>query len=171
MNDQWYFEIGDGQTYGPFTLEKLRKWAASGNLMPTHRVRPADSNEWTIAAYVPGLELTTADTTPVAAPTGDPDAGRGKLGALLPKIARKSPKGKEGEVQTADIVELCNELMEIAFERNASDIHIDPEENISLVQLRVDGILETLRKFPKALHNPIISRFKILSRMDIAERR
>ena len=64
--DQWYFEIGDGQTYGPFTLEKLRKWAAAGNLMPTHRVRRADSTEWTIAAYVPGLELTTADTAAVA---------------------------------------------------------------------------------------------------------
>ena len=63
MSDQWYFEIGDGQTYGPFTLEKLRKWAAAGNLMPTHRVRRADQTEWTIAAYVPGLEITTADTT------------------------------------------------------------------------------------------------------------
>ena len=30
MSDQWYFEIGDGQTYGPFSLEKLQKWAASG---------------------------------------------------------------------------------------------------------------------------------------------
>ena len=60
--DQWYFEIGDGQTYGPFTLEKLCKWAAAGNLMPTHRVRRADQTEWTIAAYVPGLEITTADT-------------------------------------------------------------------------------------------------------------
>jgi hypothetical protein len=40
--DQWYFEIGDGQTYGPFPLEKLCKWAAAGNLMPTHRVRRAD---------------------------------------------------------------------------------------------------------------------------------
>ena len=39
--------------------------AAAGNLMPTHRVRRADQTEWTIAAYVPGLELTTADTTVV----------------------------------------------------------------------------------------------------------
>ena len=82
--DQWYFEIGDGQTYGPFTLEKLRKWAAAGNLMPTHRVRRADSTEWTIAAYVPGLELTTADTT-VRPPVADEaeDDSRGKLGALV----------------------------------------------------------------------------------------
>jgi len=61
--------------------------------------------------------------------------------------------------------------MEIAFERRASDIHIDPEEHIVLIQIRVDGILETVRKLPKALHNPIVSRYKVLAKMDIAERR
>jgi hypothetical protein len=55
MIDQWYFEIGDGHTYGPYSMEKLQKWASAGNLMPTHRVRNAESSEWIIAAYVPGL--------------------------------------------------------------------------------------------------------------------
>lgn len=169
MSDQWYFEIGDGQTYGPFPLEKLRKWAAAGNLMPTHRVRRADSNEWTIAAYVPGLEVTVADTA--AMPVADEEEeSRGKLGSLVAALTRKKGKATT-EHQEADIVALCNELMEIAFERNASDIHIDPEENIILVQLRVDGVLETLRKLPKSIHASIISRYKILARMDIAERR
>ncbi len=168
MTDQWFFEIGDGQTYGPFTMEKLRKWAAAGNLMPTHRVRRADSPEWTIAAYVPGLEMTTADTTVKPVADDDEEETRGKLGSLVAAITRK--KGKVTE-QQEDIVALCDELMEIAFERNASDIHIDPEENIVLVQLRVDGVLETLRKLPKAIHNAIISRYKVLAHMDIAERR
>ena len=168
MTDQWFFEIGDGQTYGPFTMEKLRKWAATGNLMPTHRVRRADSTEWTIAAYVPGLELTTADTTVKPVSDDDEEETRGKLGSLVATITRK--KGKVTEHQE-DIVALCDEVMEIAFERNASDIHIDPEENIVLIQLRVDGVLETLRKLPKAVHNAIISRYKVLAHMDIAERR
>ena len=64
MSDQWYFEIGDGKTYGPFPLEKLQKWAAAGNLMPTHRVRNAESSEWVVAAYVPGLELTKVTPPP-----------------------------------------------------------------------------------------------------------
>ncbi len=169
MSDQWFFEIGDGQTYGPFPLDKLRKWAAAGNLMPTHRVRRADQNDWTIAAYVPGLELTTADTAPV--PVAEPDDdSRGKLGALVGRLTRKGRKEQPGHQET-DIVALCDELMEIAFERRASDIHIDPEENIVLIQIRVDGILETVRKLPKSLLFPIISRYKILGRMDIAERR
>ena len=169
--DQWYFEIGDGQTYGPFPLEKLCKWAAAGNLMPTHRVRRADQTEWTIAAYVPGLEITTADTAPaIVAIEADSDS-RGRLGALVSALTRKGRKASHLEHQETDVIAICDEFMEIAFERNASDIHIDPEENVTLIQIRVDGILETVRKLPKALHNAIISRYKVVSRMDIAERR
>jgi type II secretory ATPase GspE/PulE/Tfp pilus assembly ATPase PilB-like protein len=176
MSDQWYFEIGDGQTYGPFPLDKLRKWAAAGNLMPTHRVRRADSTEWTIAAYVPGLEITTADTAPV--PTVDEsadDAASGRLGAIVRSLKLKGKtagKGKAaGAEQEADIVALCDELLEVAYERGASDVHIDPEENIVLIQFRVDGVLETLRKMPKSIQAALVSRYKVLARMDIAERR
>ncbi|MCI0335256.1 MAG: Flp pilus assembly complex ATPase component TadA [Planctomycetes bacterium] len=175
--DQWYFEIGDGQTYGPFPLDKLRKWAAAGNLMPTHRVRRADSSEWTIAAYVPGLELTTADTVP--APVVDDDGeevSRGKLGALVQALSRKRKPAGHGKAasadhQESDIIALCDELLEVAYQRGASDLHIDPEENITLIQLRVDGVLEPLRKLPKSIHAAVVSRYKVLSKMDIAERR
>ena len=178
--DQWYFEIGDGQTYGPFPLEKLQKWAASGNLMPTHRVRRATSNEWTIAAYVPGLELTVADTqAPAAAPVDEADASRG-FGKLVRGLGRKGKgaaaadeKGGKAAVsaEPPDIVSLCNDLLETAFARGASDVHIDPEENIILIQLRVDGVLEPYKKLPKSIQGPLVGRFKVLAKMDIAERR
>ena len=188
MNDQWYFEIGDGNTYGPFPLDKLQKWAAAGNLMPTHRVRNADSKEWIIAAYVPGLELTTM-APEVAQPSTDEDeASLGKsLGSVVRGFGRKNKPGSPEEkaaknkkaasksalppVEPPDIVGLCNELLEISYQRNASDLHIDPEENVILVQLRVDGELEPLRKLPKSILGPLIGRFKVLSNMDIAERR
>lgn len=183
MIDQWYFEIGDGQTYGPYSLEKLQKWAASGNLMPTHRVRNAESDEWIIAAYVPGLELTTMAPEPEADTSADDGQGQGRsIGALVRGLGRKKKGGAEspdkpaGEKPAApaeppDIVALCHELLEIAFQRGASDIHIDPEEKMVLIQLRVDGELETLRKLPKSLHSPVVSRFKVMANMDIAERR
>ena len=185
MTDQWYFEIGDGQTYGPFPLEKLQKWAAAGNLMPIHRVRNAESDEWLIAAYVPGLEQTTAvpPQSPAAASLGsDPLASRRSLGGFVSGLTRKKkqaigPVKKEAKtgpvapVEPPNIVALCDEFLEAAFQRGASDIHIDPEEKIVLVQLRVDGELETLRKLPKSLHSPVVSRFKVLSNMDITDRR
>ncbi len=177
MSEQWYFDIGDGQTYGPYTMEKLQAWAESGNLMPTHRVRRADSEEWTIAAYVPGLELTRAAPV-MAAPIEEEDQSTplGKLVSGLGKKLKKGSdnKGDDAQSETAvleDAVGLCNELLEIAYRRRASDLHIDPEENIVLIQIRVDGQLETVRKLPKSFHPPLVGRFKVLARMDISERR
>jgi len=173
MNEQWYFDIGDGQTYGPYTLQKLQAWAESGNLMPTHRVRRADSQEWTIAAYVPGLELTTA--APVQEAALEEEDQSTALGKMVSGLGRKLKGGKADEQETAakleDAVGLCNELLEIAYRRRASDLHIDPEEHIVLIQIRVDGQLETVRKLPKSFHPPLIGRFKVLAKMDISERR
>jgi type II secretory ATPase GspE/PulE/Tfp pilus assembly ATPase PilB-like protein len=175
MSDQWYFEIGDGQTYGPYTMEKLQRWAAAGNLMPTHRVRRADSNEWIIAAYVPGLELTNAAVD--AEPEADPAAQAKSVSRMLGLGRKKKPDAEKDAAikplksESIDIVGVCDEFLEIAFQRGASDIHIDPEEKIVLVQIRVDGELETIRKLPKDMLNPVVSRFKVLANMDIAERR
>lgn len=189
MVDQWYFEIGDGHTYGPYPMEKLQKWAASGDLMPTHRVRHAEAAEWIIAAYVPGLEqtLNVAATAPSPPVDAENDGSQAKtVGSLLRRsLGRKKKEapnttiaddgrivvGPAQPTESIDIVALCDEILDSAFTRNASDIHIDPEENIVLVQLRVDGSLEPLRKLPKAIHNALVGRYKVLSRMDIAERR
>lgn len=187
MVDQWYFEIGDGHTYGPYTMEKLQKWASSGDLMPTHRVRHAEATEWMIAAYVPGLEQTLNATATAPPADGEPEAAEAKtVGSLLRRgLGRKKKEApnttiaEDGRVvagpaqpaEAIDVVALCDEILETAFARSASDIHIDPEENIVLVQLRVDGSLEPLRKLPKAIHNAVVGRYKVLSRMDIAERR
>jgi type II secretory ATPase GspE/PulE/Tfp pilus assembly ATPase PilB-like protein len=101
------------------------------------------------------------------------------IGSRMLSLGRKKKSGGDAEpaapkkpaAEPPDLVGLCDELLEIAFQREASDIHIDPEENVTLIQLRVDGELETLRKLPKALHNPVVSRFKVMTNMDIAERR
>ncbi|MDZ4657128.1 MAG: ATPase, T2SS/T4P/T4SS family [Bythopirellula sp.] len=167
MSDQWFFEIGDGNTYGPYPLEKLQLWAAAGNLMPTHRVRNADSQEWVIAAYVPGLELTTVIPT-AEKPADTPQSGK-KLGNFVRSLRKKDETAVADE--PPDIVAMCDEMLKIAFLRGASDIHIDPEKSITLIQIRVDGDLETIRKLPKNLHNPVVSRYKVLANMDIAERR
>jgi general secretion pathway protein E len=177
MLDQWYFEIGDGHTYGPYTMEHLQRWAAAGDLMPTHRVRNAEAADWVIAAYVPGLEQTlNATVAPVA---DDTDADQNSsFGSLVRGLGRKKKAAKSGgdEVQTkivepTDVIALCDEILEAALTRRASDIHIDPEENVVLVQLRVDGSLEPFRKLPKSAHGPVIGRYKVLSKMDIAEKR
>ncbi len=62
-------------------------------------------------------------------------------------------------------------VLNYAFEHRASDIHIEPKREESLVRLRIDGVLHTIHRLPKVVHPAMVSRFKMLGRMDIAERR
>jgi general secretion pathway protein E len=62
-------------------------------------------------------------------------------------------------------------LFNYAFEQRASDIHIEPKRQFSMIRLRIDGMLHTIYNLPIVVHPAIISRIKTLSRLDIAEKR
>lgn len=64
-----------------------------------------------------------------------------------------------------------NHLFSYALEQRASDIHIEPKRDVCMIRYRIDGILHTIYKLPKAVHSAITSRVKSLARMDIAEKR
>lgn len=63
----------------------------------------------------------------------------------------------------SDIVKIFDNLLTIAVEEGASDIHIEPMENYSRIRLRIDGVLVELIQYPRSLHESIISKFKIES--------
>jgi len=69
---------------------------------------------------------------------------------------------KTGEIPMSKIVDL---LINYAYQDRASDVHIEPEEKDSLVRFRIDGILHDILFLPKSLHDQIITRIKILSRL------
>jgi len=69
------------------------------------------------------------------------------------------------------IVNAVDHLFNYAFDQRASDIHIEPKRNISLVRLRIDGILHSIYELPKSVHGALISRVKALSGLDMAEKR
>ena len=81
-------------------------------------------------------------------------------GADLAKAAEEAP-----------VVKLVNFLLKEAIQKKASDIHVEPYEKVFRVRLRIDGVLYELMKPPLRLKNAITSRLKIMSRLDIAERR
>ncbi|MCL4207046.1 MAG: GspE/PulE family protein [Pirellulaceae bacterium] len=85
--------------------------------------------------------------------------------------ARARSGEASGDESGEDAVALCDELMHAALVRQASDIHIDPEEKHVQIRLRVDGVLERYRTFPTTALSGVISRFKVLGGMDIAEKR
>ncbi|HJV34857.1 GspE/PulE family protein [Geomonas sp.] len=79
--------------------------------------------------------------------------------------------GHEIESTDRNIVSAVEFLLQYAFDQRASDIHIEPKRDKSLVRLRVDGVLHNVHMVPKQLHPPMVSRIKMLSRMDLAEKR
>jgi len=69
------------------------------------------------------------------------------------------------------IVNAVSHLFTYAFDQRASDIHIEPKRDTSMVRMRIDGVLHTVYKIPKNVHPAIVSRIKNLSRLDMAEKR
>ncbi len=69
------------------------------------------------------------------------------------------------------IVNAVNHLFIYAFDQRASDIHIEPKREAVHVRMRIDGVLHTVYKLPKKVHNAIVSRIKALSRLNMAEKR
>ncbi|MFA4982070.1 MAG: type II secretion system ATPase GspE [Candidatus Omnitrophota bacterium] len=92
------------------------------------------------------------------------------------KLAAITPDGQGSKALTkaaeeAPVVRLVNLILMQAIKEKASDIHIEPEENLVRVRFRIDGILHEIATPPKELQNIISSRIKILSKLDIAESR
>ena len=81
-------------------------------------------------------------------------------------------KGEEAvSIDDAPVVKLVNTILGQAVDNSASDVHIEPFENETRVRYRIDGVLFDMLTFPKHLHPPVSSRIKIMSGMDIAEKR
>ena len=73
--------------------------------------------------------------------------------------------------EDAPVVKLVNAILTDAIRKNSSDIHIEPYEKSFRVRFRIDGVLYEIMKPPTKLKNAITSRIKIMSNLDIAERR
>jgi type IV pilus assembly protein PilB len=75
------------------------------------------------------------------------------------------------DVDDAPVVRFVNKIMVDAIKRGASDIHFEPYEKVFRVRTRLDGVLTQVASPPIALANKVCARLKVMSRMDIAERR
>ncbi len=73
--------------------------------------------------------------------------------------------------EEAPIIEFVNNIFSQALDQNASDIHIEPEENVFRIRLRIDGVLYLKHTLHRERFNAVVSRIKLITGMDIAERR
>lgn len=76
-----------------------------------------------------------------------------------------------GSSKVPPVIRIVNAIISEAIRYGASDIHIEPKTKYTLIRFRIDGMLHAKIKIPSDLHAAVISRLKILAKMDIAERR
>lgn len=136
---------------------------------------------------IPSNESSTAPNQHYLSPHGANQGFAGDAGGSLPMFAdlqaclkdvtSSLPSGEEieGGVDVAEerapIIHLVNRLIEQAGEAEASDIHIEPYAAFVRVRFRLDGVLRTVMHLPKNVHRAITARIKIMSNLNIAERR
>lgn len=96
---------------------------------------------------------------------------RDEYGVSATAMENADDESMAERVDSAPVVKLVNNLIFDAFQQNASDIHIEPEDNLTRVRYRIDGDLQLHNEFSADVHQLIITRIKIISGMNIAEKR
>ncbi len=98
------------------------------------------------------------------------DLGGGiDLGNLEQLVKMKS--GSEIESSDQHVVNAVEFMLQHAYDSRASDIHIEPKREDSLIRFRIDGVLHEIQKMPKVVNRAVVSRIKTMARLDIAEKR
>jgi general secretion pathway protein E len=96
-----------------------------------------------------------------------------ELGSDLGNLEQLVQLKAVDELEATDkhVVNAVEYMLHYAFDQRASDIHIEPKREHSQVRVRIDGLLHNVTTLPKVVHVAVVSRIKMLARMDIAEKR
>ncbi len=132
-----------------------------GHPLVFHSVPPADFDTLLRQAY----DKSQSEAIQVASDLGD-DVDLARLAHELPS----TPDLLE-DADDAPIIKLINALLTQAIRENASDIHLEAFEQRSVVRFRVDGVLRDVVEPHRALHASMVSRLKIMAKLDISEKR
>ena len=80
-------------------------------------------------------------------------------------------KASDPDANDQHIVKIVDWLLQYAYDQRASDIHIEPRREVGRIRFRIDGVLHYVYELPANVATAVTSRFKVLARMDIAEKR
>jgi len=97
----------------------------------------------------------------------------GQLPSNIQNLEQLIELGKSGKVDAEDqhIVSIVDWLMQYAFSQRASDIHIEPRREYGKVRFRIDGVMHPVYEIPSTITPAVVSRIKIMGRLDVAEKR
>lgn len=161
VKDELYLAMSDPMNF--IAIEEVRK-AVRKKIVPMvataagidHAIQILYSNE-NAAKAIEDMKREAAASGENSSPTTDLNFVTTQLG--------------DDSVNSAPTIRLVNSMIERAIQERASDIHIEPRESGLYVRMRIDGIMQEILTVPKDIQSSVISRIKIMSAMDIAERR
>ena len=142
-------------------IDSLR--ARTGYTIQTIAATPSEINQVITNYFSAKVEKDFADLIQSSGDNGDLAIVEGEEAVNLDELLQ--------QVEQAPIIKMVNMILSRGIRERASDIHLEPFEGGLQVRYRIDGILYRAMNLPKRVQNAIISRIKILSEMDIAERR
>ena len=141
-----------------------RSWIESLEQTSKKIVRPVIARPQEIEKY--RLEFYSLAKSVFGAGSTNSGAGMADFEQLLEVGGLKDP-----DAQDQHIVNIVDWLLQYAFEQRASDIHLEPRRDKGKVRFRIDGILHLVYELPDNVMTAMVSRLKILGRMDLAEKR
>ena len=144
----------------------LREWEKEIQGIVKRSVRRVVANPVDVARYL--IEFyNLARSVKKATQQGGQSAGLSSFEQLV-ELGRTN---RQFDANDQHIVNIVDWLWQYAFEQRASDIHIEPRRELGIVRFRIDGVLHQVYQIPMSVMAAMVSRIKILGRMDLVEKR
>lgn len=127
--------------------------------------------DWVIAEYDKLLKLVTASVATASETMEHIIGSEFEFDEALAEAVTESSDATVSEVEDAPVVKFLHKMLLDAFSMRASDLHFEPYEHNYRVRFRIDGELREIASPPIAIKDKLASRIKVISRMDISEKR
>ena len=127
--------------------------------------------DWVIAEYDKLSKLVDANSTTAAEAMEDIIGGDLEFDEIADEVSTDTSTATTSEVDDAPVVRFLHKMLMDAFSMRASDLHFEPYEHNYRVRFRIDGELREIASPPIAIKDKLASRIKVISRMDISEKR
>jgi type IV pilus assembly protein PilB len=127
--------------------------------------------DWVIAEYDKLSKLVDANSTTAAEAMEDIIGGDLEFDEIADQVNTDTSTTATSEVDDAPVVRFLHKMLMDAFSMRASDLHFEPYEHNYRVRFRIDGELREIASPPVAIKDKLASRIKVISRMDISEKR
>jgi type IV pilus assembly protein PilB len=151
-------------------IDKINKCYGKGNVALVEKTVAIEAKDYTLGDAEESLfEDTKGEDGPMIS-VEDFDTVVGDALENIDVVEDQEDEAGGKDVE-APIVKLVNGILVNAIKVGASDIHVEPFETVFRVRFRIDGVMKTIMNLPTKIKNAVVSRLKIMSKLDIAERR